>query len=142
MEAFCGEWKPVSVSENFCDYLTATGAEADFVERVREHIKSGNIAPNLVEKVGIEGNVVNMTVEVGGKETYKISLKLGEPTEIQTLDKRTVTRLTEFKDGEFHFNDTGPYEAHLTSKIIDGGRILLTLSCNGIEATRCYERVA
>lgn len=57
MEAFCGEWKPVSVSENFCDYLTATGAEADFVERVREHIKSGNIAPNLVEKVGIEVSI-------------------------------------------------------------------------------------
>lgn len=39
----------------------------------------------------IQGDIVNMTVEVGGKETYKISLKIGEPTEIQTLDKRTVT---------------------------------------------------
>ncbi|KAG7327964.1 hypothetical protein KOW79_007908 [Hemibagrus wyckioides] len=130
VDAFCATWKLID-SQNFDEYMKALGV--GFATR-----QVGNVTkPTIV--ISHEGDEVTVKTLSTFKNT-EISFKLGEEFDETTADDRNV-KSTVSLDGDklVHVQKWDGKETKFVREIKDG-KMIMTLTFEGIEAVRTYEK--
>ncbi|XP_055029138.1 fatty acid binding protein 7, brain, a [Paramisgurnus dabryanus] len=130
VDAFCATWKLVD-SQNFDEYMKALGV--GFATR-----QVGNVTkPTII--ISQEGDKVSVKTQSTFKNT-EISFKLGEEFDETTADDRHVkSTVTLEGDKLVHVQRWDGKETKFVREIHDG-KLTMTLTFEGVEAVRTYEK--
>ncbi|KAM4543206.1 fatty acid binding protein 7, brain, a [Odontesthes bonariensis] len=130
VDAFCGTWKLVD-SQNFDDYMKALGVS--FATR-----QVGNVAKVTVV-IGRDGEKVVEKTSSTFRNT-ELSAKLGEVFDETTPDDRTVKSTFTMEGNKFvKVQKWDGKETKFVREIKDG-KLVMTLSFEGVTAVRTYEK--
>ncbi|XP_061752096.1 fatty acid-binding protein, brain-like [Nerophis ophidion] len=130
VDAFCAKWRLVD-SKNFDDYMKAVGV--DFATR-----QVGNLTkPTVV--ISKDGDKVVVKTLSTFRNT-EISSKLGEEFDEVTADDRKVKSIFTMEGDKFvHVQKWDGKESKFEREIKDGNMVM-TLTCQGVQAVRTYEK--
>ncbi|XP_037602384.1 fatty acid binding protein 7, brain, a [Sebastes umbrosus] len=130
VDAFCATWKLVD-SQNFDEYMKAIGV--GFATR-----QVGNVTkPTVV--ISQDGDKVVVKTQSTFKNT-EISAKLGEEFDETTVDDRNVKSTFTMEGAKLvQVQKWDGKETKFVREIKDG-KMVATLTFEGVEATRTYEK--
>ncbi|XP_061824123.1 fatty acid-binding protein, brain-like isoform X1 [Nerophis lumbriciformis] len=130
VDAFCAKWKLVD-SKDFDEYMKAVGI--NFATR-----QVGNVTkPTVV--ISKDGDKVVVKTFSTFRNT-ELSSKLGEEFDEITADDRKVKSIFTMEGDKFvHVQKWDGKESKFEREIKDG-KMVMTLTCQGVQAVRKYEK--
>lgn len=130
MEAFCATWKLID-SQNFDEYMKALGV--GFATR-----QVGNVTkPTVV--IGQDGDKVVVKTLSTFRNT-ELSAKLGEEFDETTPDDRHVKSTFSLEGNKFVQVQMWDGKETRFVREIQDGKLVMTLSFEGVQAVRTYEK--
>lgn len=137
MAQFNGKWE-IECSENFGDYMTAIGVDADKQADAQKFLGDGS---KLTYDISNSGNdwVFKITTAAGEKE---VKFTLGTEFDTTTLDGRPVKAVFSMDGDTLVEKQTGPSFETTNKRTVSGNTLTMVLTAgNGVSCTRKYKKL-